>query len=148
MPNERKHLAPAVEGWIGRNKLTFRKAFGDCALLEYKMLRGKSMPLNGIRPSQRTYMPRGAGEGLVVKIPDSGFAERIPAPCDAVFVSNSSALLVFWIYSPGQRMEKREVWWIHVSDWLGLEDEARRMGKKSVKADRIRDVGVMINVFA
>jgi len=147
MPTERKDLAPAVERWVSANKETVRKQFGDCLLLEYKVLRGRSLPIKGVRPSQRKLMPKAEGAGLLISLPDVGDGFRIPAPCDAVFTANAKSFLVIWPYVPNQRKQDRAVHFVRIGDWLEMERRAEVEGRKSVPLAWIVDKSKTTNVW-
>jgi hypothetical protein len=144
MPKERKDMAPFGVKWLTRHK----SEFNHCLMIDWKILRGKSFPINKVMPSQRRMMPMGkSSRGVVFSLPDTGDGLRDPAPCDALYLYDTKSYLVFWVYVAGQRKEKREVLWLDIDDWLSLEAEAMANGAKSVKLDRIREKALNQNIF-
>lgn len=144
MPNERKDFAPDGLRWLTRNKDRF-----DCpVLIDWKILRGQSFPINKVMPSQRKMMPLAKTErGVAFTIPDTGDGFRDPAPCDAVLIKNAKSFLVFWVWKSGQRREKREVLWLDIDSWIELEREVTAAGRKSVRIERIREKAFQLNIF-
>jgi penicillin-binding protein-related factor A (putative recombinase) len=137
-------MAPYGVKWLTNNK----EMFNNCLMIDWKIIRGKSFPIDKVMPSQRRMMPIGkTHDGVVFSLPDTGSGDRDPSPCDAVYVMGAKSYLVFWVYVRGQRRESREVIWLDIDDWLELEREAKAAGKKSVRVERIREKGFRQNIF-
>jgi hypothetical protein len=147
MPNERSDFQAPFNRFARSNggRRAMADTFGDNAAFELKVMRGPSFPLDALERHQRLALIETYKRGHYVRMEDEGTVSNAK-PYDCLTVKGN-AYVVVWPYVRGQRTEKRTAYFIHIADWLKIEDECVELGRKSATLEMIQRYGKSLNVW-
>ncbi len=146
-----KNFQSLFSDWAKNNKEHIKAKFGKCVAFELKLSKDKSIRFDDLREHQGVALGEVAGPGCFHKIADQpvswGRDTKIrftaKKPFDCFFMSEAPAFIVVWFYIKGQRSKDREMIFIRIEDWLKEWKIAEKEGRKSVREEYLRTIGIV-----
>jgi len=146
-----KNFQTLFSAWAIKNKSYIKTKFGKCAVFELKLSKTKSIRFDELREHQGVALTEVTGVGCYHKITDQpvswGAETKIrftaKKPFDCFFISESPAFVVVFFYVKGQRAKDREMIFIRIEDWLKEWKIAEAEGRKSVREEYLRSIGIV-----